>query len=118
MVDPNEPFTSEVTSKIPGEDEPHRRWHNVDPIHGRMDLEVLILASRSHRAVVKLIQKAKHFNKDEMLTLAELNFRCWLQGYEPVALLIAGQPVRLNGAIDRVLDEALRAKIFQIAEDD
>lgn len=93
-------------------------WNKVDPLRGRMDLEVLILTSKSHRSVAKLIQGAEDFTIEEMLALGELNFRCWLQGYEPVAVLLVGHPVRMHGVIRNVLDEALAEKIFASAQND
>ncbi|MGO1968906.1 hypothetical protein ACTXN6_11745, partial [Corynebacterium casei] len=109
-------LTDEVMSVIPSEVEPHRRWHTADVHDARADLELLLLASNAHDVFAKLMRGEKTFSAEEIITLGELNFRCWLQGYEPIAILISGMPVRLNTGMDAVLDEALASKIVKRAE--
>lgn len=109
-------ITDEVMSVIPKEDEPHRRWHTADVRKARADLELLILACNAHGVFANLMRGENTFSADELIILGELNYRCWLQGYEPIAILIAGMPVRLNSQMDAVLDEALASKIVKRAE--
>lgn len=108
-------ITDEVMSVIPGEDEPHRRWHTADVRKARVDLELLLLACNAHGVFAKLMRGENIFSADELIILGELNYRCWLQGYEPIAILITGMPVRLKSQMDAVLDDALASKIVKVA---
>ena len=116
MANHEDDMTDEVMSVIPGEDVAHRRWHTADVRKARAHLELLLLACNAHGVFAKLMRGENTFSTDELIILGELNYRCWLQGYEPIAILISGMPVRLDLHVDAVLDEALASKIVKRAE--
>lgn len=103
-------------SVIPGEKEPYRRWYTADVNDPRIDLELLLLASSAHDVSAKLMRGENTFSDDELIIPGELNYRCWLHGYEPIAILITGMPVRLIAGMDAVMDEALASKFVKRAD--
>ena len=62
-------------SVIPGEKEPHKRWHTADVNDARIDLELLLLASSAHDVFAKLMRAENTFSDDELIILGELNYR-------------------------------------------
>lgn len=115
MTDSENQHPSRGMSVVPGPDEPRRRWQNTDPFLARMDLELLIMASKSTSAVAKLILGTDDLTQDEIITLGELNFRCWLQGYEPAILLFSEMPVQWYAPFDQILDDRLISRILRNA---
>ncbi|MGP6173595.1 hypothetical protein [Corynebacterium sp. A21] len=73
------------------------------------------MASKSTSAVATLILGSDDLTKDEIISLGELNFRCWLQGYEPAILLVNEMPVRLHGISDQILDEEFISDVLRNA---
>ncbi|ANR62860.1 hypothetical protein C627_09525 [Corynebacterium glutamicum ZL-6] len=110
------PLPDEGMSVVPGLNEPHRRWNTTDTQLARMDFELLVLASKSYAAVLKLINHEEKLTTDEIISLGELNFRCWIQGYEPLVLFTAKRPIKWYRSMDSILNDELIAKISKMLE--